>query len=484
MSEPAAAPAKRRRFGLGRIVLLVLGILAILIGLGIASGGGVLLYADQGLRDSSGYMTTRSEPLTTTRSAIVSDSVDLDHEAWLARRFLGKVQIHATGTGGKDVFVGIGEDDAVDAYLDGVGHDRLSDIDLDPFRPEYEPTEGGSPATRPGDAGIWDASAEGPGKVTATWKPEDGSWSAVLMNADGSPGVEARVSVGARAGFLLGWALILLAVGLLVLAVGALLLYLAFRGRGTAVGAPVTAGASLGPDSPVGLRGERDPDLSRWLWVVKWLLLLPHYVVLVLLGLAAFLLTIVAFFAILITGRYPRGIFEFNVGVLRWTWRVMFYGYWALGTDRYPPFSLGAEPDYPATLDVAYPEKPLSRVLVLVKWWLLAIPQYILVGIFVGGWAWGAHRYGWYWWGFSGGLVELLVVFAGVTLVFTGRYPPGIYDFVLGLDRWVYRVIAYAALMTDRYPPFRHDPGPTEPRTAAAVTSRDDDETPSTGAST
>jgi Domain of unknown function (DUF4389) len=182
-------------------------------------------------------------------------------------------------------------------------------------------------------------------------------------------------------------------------------------------------------------------------------------------------LTIVAFFAILFTGRYPRGLFDFNVGVLRWTWRVSYYSYGALGTDRYPPFTLDEAPDYPATLDVAYPER-LSRGLVLVKWWLLAIPQYILVGIFVGGTGSAAGRAqdwgGWHWW-YEGGLILTLVLFAGIALLFMARYPRGLFDFVLGLDRWVARVVAYAGLMTDAYPPFRLDQGGDDPAGAVAV---------------
>lgn len=201
---------------------------------------------------------------------------------------------------------------------------------------------------------------------------------------------------------------------------------------------------------PVRVVGRLDPKLSRWLWLVKWFLLIPHYIVLFFLAIAFFLLTVIAFFAILFTGRYPRSIFDFNVGVLRWWWRVHFYSYGALGTDRYPPFTLAEEPDYPAQLDVAYPER-LSRGLVLVKWWLLAIPQYAVVGILSGN--------GW----FSGGLIGTLVFIAAVALLFTGRYLLGIYDFVVGLNRWGFRVVAYAALMTDRYPPFALEQGGEEP---------------------
>jgi hypothetical protein len=214
---------------------------------------------------------------------------------------------------------------------------------------------------------------------------------------------------------------------------------------------------------PLRVEGELDGHLSRWRWLVKWVLMIPHFIALVFLWIAFVVLTVVAFFAILFTGRYPRTIFDFNVGVLRWSWRVGFYSYSALGTDRYPPFTLADIPDYPARLDVEYPPA-LSRGLVLVKWWLLALPHYLIVGVFAGGaWAgFNAANDDWAWTS-GGGLIGLLVLIAGVVLLFSGRYPRSIFDFVMGMNRWVYRVVAYAALMTDAYPPFRLDMGGHEP---------------------
>jgi hypothetical protein len=216
---------------------------------------------------------------------------------------------------------------------------------------------------------------------------------------------------------------------------------------------------------PVRVHAVLDPATSRWLWLVKWLLLIPHAIVLFFLWLGFFVLSVVAFFAILVTGRYPRDLFDFNVGVLRWSWRVHYYGYGALGTDRYPPFTLAEVPDYPAHLYVPYPER-LSRGLVLVKWWLLAIPHYLVLAVFIGGGWWLGTTGGDGWgdsWMAGGGLVGLLVLIAAIVLLFTGRYPRPLYDFVMGMDRWVLRVAAYVGLMTDRYPPFRLDLGGDDP---------------------
>jgi len=180
-------------------------------------------------------------------------------------------------------------------------------------------------------------------------------------------------------------------------------------------------------------------------------------IVLVFLWLAAMVLTVVAGFAILFTGRYPKSIFDFNVGVMRWTWRVSYYAISGLGTDKYPPFSLQADPTYPADFTVDHPDH-LSRGLVLVKWWLLALPQYLIVAVFAGGWGIGLHfPVG------GGGLVALLAIVAMVITMVKNEYPQGLFDFIMGLNRWCFRVLAYAALMRDEYPPFRFDGGGTDP---------------------
>jgi hypothetical protein len=215
---------------------------------------------------------------------------------------------------------------------------------------------------------------------------------------------------------------------------------------------------------PLSIEARREEVPGRWLWTVKWLLALPHVLVLTVLWAVFALLTVVAGASILVSGRYPRALFDVNVGVLRWTWRVGHYSYLSLGTDRYPPFSLRAT-EHPASLDVAYPTR-LSRPLVLVKW-LLAVPHLLIVGILLG----SVSRFGptspav-----FTGGLLGVLVLVAGIHLTVIRRYPAGLFDMVIGLDRWAFRVLVYVALMTDVYPPFRLDQGGSEPAPAAPAT--------------
>jgi hypothetical protein len=307
----------------------------------------------------------------------------------------------------------------------------------------------------------------------------EGEWVAVLMNADGSAGILADVTVGVRSGALLAIGIAMLAVGALLLAAAVAIILAGARRERVEPEAVVEPPAPLAPRPvaayPVRLEAGIDTPLSPWLWLVKWFLAIPHFIVLVFLWIAFAVLTLIAGFAVLFTGRYPRGIFDFNVGVMRWSWRVAFYAAsGGLGTDRYPPFTIGAEADYPATLDVAYPGE-LSRGLVLVKWWLLAIPHYLVLGFMVGGgigWWWDDRWAGGVMWG--GGLVGVLVLIAAVILLFTGRYPEPLFDLIVGLNRWAFRVLAYAALMTDDYPPFRLDQGGREPALQAGPHTGDD----------
>ena len=213
---------------------------------------------------------------------------------------------------------------------------------------------------------------------------------------------------------------------------------------------------------PLRVEAHRDEVLSRWLWLVKWLLLVPHYIILAFLYAGLVVLTLVAYLVVLFTGRYPRGIARYNLGVLRWSWRVNFYGYQALGTDRYPPFTLADVPDYPARLELDEAPQP-PRWLPLVAW-LFAVPHLLILGALTGAGGWGTDD------GSTArtaaaplSVVAVGVLIAGFGLLFTGRYPGGIYRLLVGIARWSLRVVSYLTLLTPRYPPFRLDQGEGEP---------------------
>ncbi len=475
MSVTTAPDSQRSGRRFGGILTLIVGSLLTLIAIGLLAGGGVLMWADRTQRDSNGYLASGTSRLTSSSYAIVAPdvSVALSAPGWpVAQDALGNVRITATPSQtGAAVFVGIATRDAVDRYLSGAGWDQLTEFRLAPFRVTYENHPGGAPGS-PIAQSFWVAHASGSGVQTLTWKVASGHWAVVLMNAAATPVVSADVAVGATAPLLFGLSIGLLIGGGVVMLIAVLLLVAGaalLHTPPTAVAAPPAApGWTPAPPPlppavgtlsyPLRFEGRPDPAPSRWLWLVKWFLLIPHYIVLVILTPAMVVLTVVAWFAILFTGRYPRSIFEFNVSVLRWWWRVSYYGYSALGTEQYPPFSFSPD-GYAATLDVPYPER-LSRGLILVKW-LLAIPHYLILAVLLGGTAIAVRNGIAYSVPYSG-LITVLVIFAGFALLFTGRYPRGIFELVMGLNRWAYRVAVYLLLMRDEYPPFRLDLGGVE----------------------
>jgi hypothetical protein len=470
-SDASAPPPVREGPPVGRIVLTVVGALLVVISLGLGAIGGFLTWAYATQRDSEGFFTRGGEHLETLTYAITSENLDLGVRPGSGdRRFdlgdLATVRLTVAAPGGAPVFVGIGPQRDVDGYLADVAHAEVDHVDFHPFRVTYRFAPGDAPSARPGAQRFWAASAQGPGVQRLEWNLESGRWAVVVMNANGSRGVGADISVGVKADWVLPLGIGLLGGFGVLLVAGTVLLVVGAAGLGRRIPERIVGGAH-----PLHVEGHFDSQLSRWLWLVKWILLIPHFVALAILWLAFAVVTFVAGFVILFTARYPRALFDFNAGVLRWTWRVGFYSFAAFGTDRYPPFTLGAASDYPARLDIRYPER-LSRGLVLVKWWLLAIPQYVVLGIFGGGALLGSTSGNGAWRASSPGLLGWLVLVAVIALLFVGRYPRGIRDLVVGLNRWAYRVVVYAALMTDEYPPFRLDQGETEPPSIEAPLQR------------
>ncbi|MDJ0408277.1 DUF4389 domain-containing protein [Rhodococcoides fascians] len=463
--------------GINRILALVVGCVVAFVSFAML-GVGLLLFAGYLAQDDEGRISLPTAPLTTASHALVSEDVSL--VGAIDSQVADEVTVSARVTSSdpaREVLIGVAPTAEVDDYLRGVAHTVVTDVEFSPFRARYDTVAGGEPSGPPLDQQWWSARSSGIGTTQVEWTPQGGSWTLVVMNADGSAGIDVDVSAGVRvqslgpvAAFVLAGSAILLVFGVVSIVFGAS--GLGRRSDSDPVSEPLAeptpvSGSIERSRYPVTLTGERPQSLSRGLWIVKWLLAVPHYVVLVFLAAGFVVTTFVAGVAILFTGRYPRGLFHFNVGVLRWMWRVQFYSYSALGTDRYPPFTLH-HASYPADLTVDYPEK-LSRGKVLVKWWLLALPHYLVLSVLAGGWYAGFRVTG------NGGdtgfagqpylfstALGVLVLIAGISLLFTGRYPKGLFDLVLGINRWVYRVAAYAALMTDDYPPFRLDMGPED----------------------
>jgi Domain of unknown function (DUF4389) len=184
------------------------------------------------------------------------------------------------------------------------------------------------------------------------------------------------------------------------------------------------------PQYPARFDVQYPEELNRWLPLIKWLLVIPHLLILWALGVVASIIVVIAFFAILFTKKFPQGLFEFVANYFRWSLNVA--AYYSLMRDEYPPFSWEPE-QYPVRFEVEYPQE-LNRWLPLIKW-LLIIPHFlVLLVLFIG--------------------VSVVWIIAFFAILFTKRYPRGLFDFIAGSFRWAYRVNVYYYLMRDEYPPF------------------------------
>lgn len=184
------------------------------------------------------------------------------------------------------------------------------------------------------------------------------------------------------------------------------------------------------PQYPLRFDVQYPTELNRWLPLVKWLLAIPHLIIVNALVNVAYAIQIIAFFAILFTTKFPQSLFDFVVNIYRW--QANTHSYVLFMRDEYPPFSW--EPgQYPVDFEIDYPQE-LNRWLPLVKW-ILAVPHYVvLFFLFIAAFA-----------------VWVIVFFA---ILITATYPRGMFDFLVGVLRWGYRVNAYVFFMRDEYPPF------------------------------
>jgi hypothetical protein len=226
---PPAPPARSSGWTAGRVTALVIGGLLVLVSIGLLGAEGTALWADLTQRDAGGYVTTDVHRFSTSGSALVTDPIELSSPGfgWLySSVVLGEVRIRVTPVGSNSpVFVGIGPSNDVDRYLAGVNHTLISEF----WGNQVQTIEGGAPASAPGTQDFWVASATGPGAQTLTWDPANGSWTVVVMNADGRPGIGVGADLGATYPALLGIAVGLLVAGGIFLVGGAFLIVGAIR---------------------------------------------------------------------------------------------------------------------------------------------------------------------------------------------------------------------------------------------------------------
>lgn len=230
-ARPVADTARvRLRWSAGRVTALVVGTLLVLVSLALLGGGGTGIWADLTQRQG-GYVTTGVHSFSSHGAALATEHTQLGSAGvgWLySPGLLGKVRIRVTPiSGSARLFVGIGPSSDVDRYLVGIDHTVISDF----FGNKVETFPGGKARSVPGAETFWAASSSGPGARTLEWNPKGGTWTVVVMNADGRRGIDVRADLGARMAAVVWIAIGLLIGGAIFLVAGGLLTAGAIRGR-------------------------------------------------------------------------------------------------------------------------------------------------------------------------------------------------------------------------------------------------------------
>jgi hypothetical protein len=244
MSRGAAA-WDRLLMNTRRLIALTAGGIAALAA-AVALTAGALVLWENGKKDDDGYLSTATHAYGTHGYAIATDDLDIDERGpgdVIDDDLYGRLRLKVDSHGDRPVFVGIAPTEDVDRYLARSAHSEVTDVDLDPFHADYRAHGGAAAPGAPAEQGFWAASAHGSGRQTLEWKVRNGGWSIVVMNEDGSRGVDAGVSVGADVPILtpLGWSLVGFGALLALVAAGLVVVGVRSPSRRAPVGQPATA---------------------------------------------------------------------------------------------------------------------------------------------------------------------------------------------------------------------------------------------------
>jgi len=438
----------------GRVVLFVFGSVLVLVALALLVGSGVLFWAEGTFKDAEQFYTSGPIQIERAATAIITEPADIHlGVAWMVdwSRLVSMRLTAANTQAKKGVFIGIADAEDIAGYLAGVSRDEITKLNFSRRRGkqvEYRRFPGAVLPSDPASQDFWVASAHGPGAQTLTWTIEQGSFVLVLMNEDTSSGIDTEVRLGAKVPLVRGIAIGLLVGGIVFLFVAVFMIVMSVRKPSHSQEPPHDGSNSLSVDYPATLSIRYTTrKLNRLTTFFRLIVAIPILIVVSLLAGTGFVwrggpwkfegLWFAAFVVlptillIVFRQKYPRWWFDWNLALAKFVTRVA--AYLALLTDIYP----STDEDQVVDLRIPYPnaKTELSRWMPLVKWFV-AIPHYILL------------------WFLDVAMV-VAVVIAWFAILFSGRYPKNLFDFVVGVFRWHLRVAAYVILLTtDEYPPF------------------------------